>query len=158
MSGWTEDRLEALLARFLDRTLPAEQWTHHAHLLVGTMLARRMPQAELLPFLRQAISGYNVAAGGQNTGSTGYHESITAFYASVLGAYARRTAHLPLAEEAARLLASPLEDRKIVLRAYAPKTLKTVAARLGLAAPDVVGFDAEALAAEVFAPRSRHAG
>ena len=72
MSDWTEDRLEALLAAFLDRTLPAEQWTHHAHLLAGTMLARRMPQDELLPFLRQAISGYNVASGGQNTDSAGH--------------------------------------------------------------------------------------
>jgi hypothetical protein len=151
MSEWTQDALEALLAGFLDRTLPAEQWTHHAHLLVGTMLARRMPQAELLPFLRQAISNYNVASGGQNTDSAGYHESITAFYAAVLGAYARRTAHLPLAQAAARLLASPLEDRKVVLRAYQPETLKTVAARLGYVAPDVAGFDAEALAAEVFA-------
>lgn len=151
MSDWTEDKLEALLAAFLDRTLPAEQWTHHAHLLVGTMLARRMPQAELLPLLRQAISGYNVASGGQNTDSAGYHESITAFYATVLGAYARRTAHLPLAEAARHLLQSPLEDRKVVLRAYLPETLKTVAARLSYAAPDVAGFDAEALAAEAFA-------
>jgi hypothetical protein len=151
MSEWTQDRLEALLAAFLDRTLPAEQWTHHAHLLVGTMLARRMPQAELLPFLRKAISGYNVASGGQNTDSAGYHESITAFYAAVLGAYARRTAHLPMAEAARRLLESPLEDRKVVLRAYRPETLKTVTARLSYAAPNVAGFDPEALVAEAFA-------
>jgi hypothetical protein len=150
MSEWTEDSLGALLEAFLDRTLPAEQWTHHAHLLVGTMLARRLPQAELLPFLRQAISSYNLASGGQNTDSAGYHESITAFYASVLGVYARRTAHLPMAEAGRRLLESPLEDRKVVLRAYQPETLKTVAARLGYAAPDVPGFDADLLVAEAF--------
>ena len=151
MSDWTEDSLQALLEAFLDRTLPAEQWTHHAHLLVGTMLARRMPQDALLPRLRQAISGYNLASGGQNTDSAGYHESITAFYAAVLGAYARRTAHLPLAEAARRLLDSPLEDRKIVLRAYQAETLKTVAARLGYVAPDIAGFDPARLVAEVFA-------
>jgi hypothetical protein len=150
MSAWTEDRLDALLTGFLDRSLPAEQWTHHAHLLVGTMLARRMPEPDLLPFLRQAISRYNVASGGQNTDSAGYHEAITAFYAAALFAFARRTAHLPMAQAAVHLLASPLEDRKIVLRAYAPETLKTVQARLRGARFDHA-FDAEALASECLA-------
>ena len=147
-SPWTQSRLDSLLTAFLDRSLPPERWTHHAHLLVGTMLARRLPEAELLPFLRQAISAYNLASGAQNTETAGYHESITAFYAAALGAFARATQTLPTAEAARRLLASPLADRRIVTRAYDPATLKTAQARLSLAPWDRAEFDPEALAAE----------
>ncbi len=147
-SSWSEAQLEALLDGFQRHTLPAEAWTHHAHLLVGLMLARRLPEAELLPALRAGISSYNVASGNRNTDTGGYHESITAFYAAVLGAYARATAPLPLAEAAGRLLASPLADQAVILRAYDPATLKTVAARLGHVAPDRPGFRPEDLVAE----------
>jgi GNAT superfamily N-acetyltransferase len=142
---WSQAALDDLLERFLNRTLPIEAWTHHAHLLVATMLARRMSEAELLPFLRQAIAAYNVAAGGQNTDSAGYHEAITAFYAHAISAFAQKSARLPMTEVAERLLASPLADRKVVMRAYRPQTLKTVAARLQ-GAPFDAPFDAGVLA------------
>jgi GNAT superfamily N-acetyltransferase len=146
-----EARLDALLEAFLARTLPAAEWTHEAHLLVGLMLARRLPEAELLPFLRQAISAYNIASGGENTDTTGYQDSITAFYAATLAAFARATADLPAAEAARCLLASPLADRDAVGRAYTPSTLKTVAARRARAPWDRDDFDPEALAAEALA-------
>ena len=144
----TEAELTTLLDRFLDRTLPAAEWTHHAHLLVGLMLGRRLEQAQMLPFLRENIAAYNVASGGKNTDEAGYHETITAFYAATLGAFARATAGLSLAEAARRLLAGRLADRKVVLDAYLEETLKSKAARLGYRAPDHAGFSPEALAAE----------
>lgn len=150
-ADWTEARLDALQDAFLARTLPAAEWTHEAHLLVGLMLARRLPEAELLPFLRQAISAYNLASGGENTDAAGYHDSVTAFYAASLAAFARATADLPRAEAAERLLASLLADRAIIARAYEPTTLKTVAARRERAPWDHPEFDPEALAAEALA-------
>ena len=144
----SEEELEALLDSFLARTLPAAAWTHQAHLRVGLTLARRLPEAALLPALRQAISAYNIASGGRNTDDAGYHEAITAFYAATLAAYARLTAGLPLAEAARRLLAGPLAERDAVRRAYRPETLKTVSARRDGAAPDVEGFHPAILAAE----------
>ena len=149
--GWTQDRLDALLEAFLGLRLPAEQWTHHAHLLVGTMLARRLPETELLPTLRRAISAHNLASGGQNTETAGYHESITAFYAAALSAFARATADLTMTEAARLLLAGPLADRRIVTRAYDPATLATVRARLDQAPWDREDFDPQALAAEALA-------
>jgi GNAT superfamily N-acetyltransferase len=119
------------------------------------MLARRMPQAELLPFLRRAISGYNLASGRQNTDTAGYHESITAFYAAALSAFARATADLPMREAARLLLAGPLADREIARRAYDPATLTSVQARLRRAPWDHPDFDPDALVAEVLAERPR---
>lgn len=148
---WTEERLESLLAAFLGRTLPAAEWTHHAHLLTGAMLARRLPEAELLPALRQNISAYNTASGNVNTQTAGYHEAITAFYAALLGAYTRATAGLPLEDAARQLLASPLADQAIVRKAYDPATLKTVQARLHGAPWDHRDFDPAALVADSLA-------
>ena len=147
----TEAQLAGLLDAFLDRTLPAAQWTHEAHLTVALMLARRLPEAALLPALREGISGYNIASGGVNTDQAGYHEAITAFYAATIGAYARLTQDLPLAEAGRRLLAGPLAERAIVQRAYSPERLKTVQARLQGAAPDISGFHPGPLAAEALA-------
>jgi hypothetical protein len=144
----TEEALERLVDRFLDRSLPAGEWTHQAHLLVGLMLGRRLPQDQLLPTLRRTIGAYNVATGGQNTDEAGYHETITAFYAAALGAFARATQDRPAARAAELLLASPLADRKIVLRAYTDQTLKSKAARQVYAAPDHANFSADRLAAE----------
>jgi hypothetical protein len=144
----TEEELKILLDRFLDRTLPAAEWTHEAHLLVGLMLARRLPQDALLPNLRQTISAYNLATGGHNTEEAGYHETVTAFYAATLGAFARASLQLSAAQAAERLLASSLADRKIVLRAYDEHTLKTKAARLAYRPPDRVDFSAVGLAME----------
>jgi hypothetical protein len=132
---WTRPQLEGLLAEFIDRTLPAAEWTHHAHLLVGMMLGRRLPPPELHPALRETIAAYNVSTGNQNTDTTGYHDSITGFYAAVLGAFARATVTLPLDEVARRLLESPLADQGVIQRAYAPETLKTVAARRAFLGP-----------------------
>jgi hypothetical protein len=147
----TDDDLALLLGRFLDRTLPAAEWTHHAHLQVGLMLARRLPQDQLLPTLRETIGAYNIASGGRNTDEAGYHETITAFYAAALGAFARATLDLPPAEAARRLLAGPIADRGIVLNAYDEQTLKSKAARLGYCPPDHAGFSPDALAADCLA-------
>lgn len=147
----TEDGLQALVRDFLARTLPAAAWTHQAHLLTGLMLARRLDAPQLLPTLREQISAYNASTGNHNTAQAGYHETITAFYAAVLAAFARATAALPATEAARRLLAGPLADRAILLRAYDARTLKSPEARLGFLPPDRAGFDAERLVAEVLA-------
>jgi GNAT superfamily N-acetyltransferase len=147
----TEENLDALVRDFLVRTLPAAQWTHHAHLLTAMMLGRVMAESELLPSLRENIAAYNVASGGMNTDSAGYHETITAFYAAVIGAYARATLNLPPAEAARRLLASPLADRGIVQRAYDPQALMATPARMAYRPPDIAGFDPRVLAAEAIA-------
>jgi hypothetical protein len=147
----TEGGLEVLVRDFLARTLPATAWTHQAHLQTGLMLARRLEERDLLPTLRTAISAYNVATGGQNTAEAGYHETITAFYAATLAAFARATADLPAHQAAALLLAGPLADRKVVLRAYDEETLKSSEARLARQPPDHAEFHPERLIAEILA-------
>lgn len=115
------------------------------------MLARRLEERELLPTLRASISAYNVATGGQNTAEAGYHETITGFYAATLAAFARATADLPARQAAALLLAGPLADRKVVLRAYDEQTLKSSEARLTYRPPDHADFHPERLIAEILA-------
>jgi hypothetical protein len=144
----TEQALQFLLQRFLNRILPAKEWTHEAHLTVALMLGRSLDPGELLPTLRRAIIAHNIASGGQNSDTAGYHETITAFYAATVGAFARASLHLPAGDAAARLLASPLADRRIVLRAYDEQSLKTKTARLSYHPPDKADFSAEELATE----------
>ena len=130
--------LDDLAAQFLAATLPRAQWTHEAHLRVGTWHVERFGAAEALPRLRAAIRRLNDAHGTANTPTGGYHETITAAYVTLLAAFlAAAGADLPLEARVERLLAGPLADRSLLLRFWSRETLMSPAARAGWVAPDL---------------------
>ncbi len=75
----SEADLAAFLAAFSATTLPAEQWTHAAHVAVAAAWIHENP-ASALDRLRPAIREYNAATGGKNTETSGYHETLTRFW------------------------------------------------------------------------------
>jgi hypothetical protein len=77
MAGFTSDReIDNLVRRFIDRTLPRNEWTHAAHFGVAIWLLKRkgMEAAREMPPL---IRAYNEATGVANTPTSGFHETIT---------------------------------------------------------------------------------
>lgn len=77
--------LEALLAGFENGTWPKEQWTHAAHVTLGTCYI--LDGEGALDRLRSGIPQYNVSQGGQNTEDSGYHETLTCFWHDVIREY-----------------------------------------------------------------------
>ncbi len=59
-------------------TLPREEWTHEAHLIVGLFMVLSY-QKRALPEMRKRIWQYNEIKGKGNDG-TGYHETLTVFW------------------------------------------------------------------------------
>lgn len=69
-----------LVKRFEEKTLPAHEWTHTAHLIVGFYYLKNYTWEEAQARLRASIIAYNEAVGITNSPTSGYHETITFFW------------------------------------------------------------------------------
>jgi hypothetical protein len=133
----TSGELDDLVACFTARTLPKDEWTHAAHLAVGTWHVYRLGREEALPALRAGITRLNDAHGTVNDDTGGYHETITRAYVHLVSDFiAARPASIA-ADCAQALLASPLAEKTALLRYYSKETLLSVAARRGWVEPDL---------------------
>lgn len=129
--------LDDLAAAFIDCTLPKAEWTHEAHLRVGTWHVYHHGLDEAMTLLRERIPRYNLATGGENTDTDGYHDTITWFYLVMIADRLRLAdPSRPLPALADDVVAT-LGDRDLPSRYYSKAHLFTVAARRGVVAPDV---------------------
>jgi hypothetical protein len=132
----SEEELDSLVARFHSRTLPKSEWTHQAHLSVGTWHVHRLGPDEALLRLRTGIRLLNDAHGTPNTASSGYHETITRAYVMLLADFIASRDGQPAASCAQSLLAGPLAARDALLTFYSKDLLMSVKARREWVAPD----------------------
>ena len=123
----------ALWHAFQDRTLPAAQWTHAAHLRVAWMhLARHeLDEAHLL--MRVGIIRLNASHGLIETPQRGYHETLTRVWLVLVGAARRRS----LGADSTSVLAEPGLDRAAPLAFYRRERLFSVEARTIFVTPDL---------------------
>jgi len=134
----TLPEIESLAARFGDAAIPATEWTHETHLVVGTWHVARLGPDAALARLRAGIRALNAAHGTENSDTRGYHETITRVYVRLIDAFLRaRAPNEPLDDSVAALLAGPLAAREVVLRHYSRPLLFSPAARRGWVEPDL---------------------
>ena len=133
----TSEELADLVARFRARTLPKHEWTHLAHLAVGTWHVHEHAPDRALELLRHGITRLNEAHGTVNSDHSGYHETVTRAYVRLLSAFIRTHDGRDVAERAQALLVSPLAEKAALLRYYTKETLTSVSARKAWVEPDV---------------------
>jgi hypothetical protein len=140
--AWFSDaQLDAFVVRFLERTLPKGEWTHAAHLAVGTWHVHRYGVATAVDLLRERIRGLNESHGTANTDSSGYHETITRAYAHLIAEFLDWcSATASLSERVEALLSSPLAGKNALLQYYSRDRLMSVAARREWTPPDLKPF------------------
>ena len=142
MPSSSDAELDALVRRFRERTLPKAEWTHAAHLAVGTWHVQRYGAAAAIPRLRDGIRALNGTHGTANTDSSGYHETITCAYAHLIAGFlAACPERMSLAERVEALLASPLARKDALLEYYSRDRLMSVAARRDWKDPDLKPFN-----------------
>jgi len=129
--------LDDLAGRFQGCEVPAKEWTHAAHLVVGLWHVHRYGAMDALVRLRTGIRRLNESHGGVNSTTNGYHETITAAYVQLLTQYldGRRT-DMPLDMQALDLLAGPLAVRDVLFTFYSRDRLMSTTARLEWLEPD----------------------
>ena len=131
-------RIDEIGARFEAATIPAAEWTHETHLVMGTWHVARLGPAEARERLRAGIRRLNAAHGTVDSDTRGYHETITRAYVRLIAHFlGDRPAREPLDASVAALLASPLAARDLLARHYSRPLLFSVAARRGWVEPDL---------------------
>ena len=134
----TDADIDALAGRFEAAAIPATEWTHHAHLTVGTWHVARYGREAALDRMRAGIRRLNAAHGTIDSDTRGYHETITCAFVRLLAAFlVARPAGEPLAATVAALRAGPLAARDVLLGHYSRERLLSVAARRGWVEPDL---------------------
>lgn len=134
--------IEELVTGFQDHSLPAERWTHQAHLIVGTYYTYHFPLDQAIYYLRSGIITYNVATGGKNTHERGYHETVTQLWAKLIKAFVeKRCKGLSMAESCNAFLNSPYASQEIMLRFYTKGLLFSIQARALWVEPDLAPID-----------------
>ena len=137
--------LDDLAARFQACAVPAKEWTHAAHLVVGLWHVHRYGPAEALDRLRGGIRRLNESHGGVNSTTNGYHETITAMYVQLLAQYLDRCrTDMAIDMRALDLLAGPLAARDVLFTFCSRDRLMSTAARLEWLEPDLAPIDLEA--------------
>lgn len=151
--GWpSPSELESLISRFHDRTLPKSDWTHHAHLAVGTWLVGTEGPERALVTLRRAIRLLNQAHGTANSDTGGYHETITHAYVILIEGFLRESGDEDLPARIQSLLRSPLASRAALLTFYSKARLFSVEARRAWVEPDLAPLALD----RVFEPAAPH--
>ena len=133
----TSDELDDLVARFRARTLPKHEWTHLAHLAVGTWHVHEHGPDRALELLRHGITRLNEAHGTVNRDDSGYHETVTRAYVHLLSEFIRTHDGLAVADCVQALLVSRLAEKTALLRYYSKESLLSVPARKGWVEPDL---------------------
>ena len=130
--------LDDLGARFDACAIPAKEWTHAAHLVVGLWHVHRYGADEALGRLRRGIRRLNESHGGVNSPTNGYHETITAVYVRLLAQYLESYQEdTPLGMHAIELLSGPLAAKDVLFTFYSRERLTSAIARAEWMEPDL---------------------
>lgn len=140
MSGDTSLHADVghLAARFVAGAIPHAEWTHLAHLMVGSWHVDRYGREEALARLRVGIRRLNDRHGTPNSLTSGYHETVTRAYVHLLGELLDRCpADMPLHERVAGIISGPLADNNVLFRFYSRERLMSPVARSEWVEPDI---------------------
>jgi L-amino acid N-acyltransferase YncA len=129
---------DALWLAFHERTLPASQWTHVAHVRIAWMHLARYGVDEAHLRMRVGIIRLNAAHGLVETPDRGYHETITRAWLVIVGAARARNA----CTDSRAFIAAHALGRDTPLRYYSRERLFSLQARTTLVAPDIAELPA----------------
>lgn len=135
--------LDELAAEFEAGAIPANGWTHQAHLRVGALLIHRQGKEAALQALRAGIRRLNAAHGTVESATRGYHETITRCYVHFIAQFlASCPREMPFDRRVEELLRSSVADRDFLLRYYSRAVLMSPAARQDWVEPDLAPLPA----------------
>ncbi|MCU0355396.1 MAG: hypothetical protein MUD08_16910 [Cytophagales bacterium] len=129
--------IRELIHGFETGTLPREQWTHQAHLLMALWYLWSYSTDEAIPRICEGIQQYNVATGTANTSTSGYHETLTHFWIAVVAKFTEQH----ITETSIEVLANKLVEENypasLPLEYYSRQRVFSTQARQEWLEPDV---------------------
>lgn len=133
----SEDEILDLVKSFEEQTLPLEDWTHLAHLVVASYYIKTYSLLEAQARLRTYIKMYNESVGIKNSLTSGYHETVTIFWTRIIDKFVQ-TKNLSLLE-ICNLFSFylPQLKKEFILGFYSKALLSSPTARIEWVAPDL---------------------
>ena len=135
-------KIKHLVQQFKSLKLPKAQWTHEAHIIVGTYNYLNFGFEGGLERMRKEIQRYNEATGVKNSDTSGYHESITIFYMRMIATLVNEVVagklglNSPETEIYSHVLNSRLLDKTLLFEYYSKELIFSVTARRKWVPPD----------------------
>lgn len=133
-----EPTLDAFVAAFHERRLPAAAWTHGAHVAACAYHAWDHDAAQTLAIMRPAIKAFNESVGGQNTATAGYHETLTRLWATVVANHLRDYPSASRWEAVCSAVERFGEDRDLHRLYYTHDVVGDTRARAEWVPPDII--------------------
>jgi hypothetical protein len=135
--------LTTLVSQFETCTLRKTDWTHEAHLSVGTWYVKSLGSEQALKVLRERIRSYNESVGTINSDESGYHETITCVYIKLIDYFLNTVDPSLSADDCSKLLISRFGERNFLLKFYSHERLFSVLARRSWVDPDLQPLEFE---------------
>ena len=138
--------IDDFAARFVACTIPRDEWTHLAHLAVGTWHVDRYGSDEALARLRVGIRRLNERHGTPNSATSGYHETVTRAYVQLLAELlVRCPSEMSMSARVAAVIAGPLANKDVLLAFYSRERLLSPLSRAEWVEPDIAPLRIAAL-------------
>jgi hypothetical protein len=135
------DEIIDLIRGFEAGELPRSQWTHQAHLTVGTWYLSQYAFSKATTLIRNGIQHYNHCQGIVTTKDSGYHETITMFWVKAIAKFLsdidRYPTEVPILEKI-NLLLDRYQDKQLPFHYYSRELLMSWEARSGWVEPDLL--------------------
>jgi len=132
----SDSDIETLIEKFNTCTLPAEAWTHEAHLAMGVWYLRQYNLTQAMLLVRQRIILFNSSVGGPIGFERGYHETLTWFWLKTVEAFLDRFGRdKTLIETCNAFLSSEYALRDRALLFYQKEEILSLEARTFLVMP-----------------------
>lgn len=134
----TLEQLTRTIIGFNNKTLPKEEWTHEAHLIVAIWYTLNYDMSTATELTRKHIKAYNTATGTPNSDTRGYHETLTIFWLDTAHTYVEANKEKSLVELCNGFIASAKGSREYPMKFYSRELLYSVEARHHYVAPDIL--------------------
>lgn len=127
---------DEFLSAFEQGTLPAEAWTHAAHVRAGFLICREASWDIALQTIRQRIQHLNAVTNTPEAIDRGYHETITQAFLRLIFAANLRTG--PYTSSAHFCEMHPeLMDKKVLRQFYSREQIMTWEVKRAFVEPDL---------------------
>ena len=138
---WKAKSINQLIEQFENGSLPKEEWTHHAHLIVCAHYLHHFDLYEATLHIKLGIIRFNEAISIPNTMDGGYHETLTQFWIWAVNAF-KSEFNGQLDEMINRLLSSPHSKKYLPFFFYSEDLLFSPKSRVTWVGPDINPMDA----------------
>lgn len=117
---FTDADIDSLVQQFDNQSLPAEDWTHEAHLAVAGWYLKHYDFYDACCRIKSGIFSLNNAHGTPNHAGRGYHETLTWFWMTVMSCWAEQSKHQTPAAMVNAFLEHIPNNRLLVAGFYEP--------------------------------------